>query len=822
MTSPVEDASLIRWLDEVTEADRRSVGTKAVRLGLLRRAGFRVPDGFCVTVEGYQYCMGLSGLERWWQSPKDTRDKLREAFKERGLPEYLEVQIAAAYQDLIDRLPGKKTVAVRSSAVLEDAAYSSFSGLYCSVLSVDGLDQTLEAIKQCWLSVLSDEVLAYLQRFGHAPETNGMAVLIQEMIEGEISGVTFTANPTTGNPFELCFSAAPGICEPVVSGRAVSALVTINREDDSRIQPQQGESLVSGDRLKELLAVADGVEESFGGSPQDIEWSFSGKECYVLQTRPITALPPYFPLGEQEKQGDRVWKLTFMGMFSPFGCSLERIKNKVYFDALYRQTGKRKISRQRVINGYLYDCVETPFVSRLSPVRAYKFLAHVAYAKKLYAKFREEVVPRYLHAIESCERMVQEAGGLEQLIGCLDAVVHEYLQFQKDSLAAVGLANLFPKLLKRFCRVSGATDSDLDVLSLILGEHNETLRRDEIFDSLCQELQETGLRDILMRASSLREARGTLAQTRSGQSFLNRWDAFYREYNYTWACGNPKDPGWEEDLSIVLASLRRALEYRDESLSGKLAKRKQERARNERELTDRLGRLGRVVFGWLLERARRYYPVRENRNHLFYRGVAAMRVVLRTIGADLKQRGLLDVADDVFYLTYDELKELGMAPGSMNVKEHIDKRKQDYKRYRRLQPPRILGGSGPQRVAKSTTRGKYLTGQACSAGTVRGRARIVHTPRELSRLGRGEILVVRRVRPYFTTFLGIAAGLVTEEGSALSHGANIAREYGIPAVLGAEGVTDTVKDGDLLTVDGSRGVVTIESRSDAFPYFRSR
>src|SRR5215204_5580679 len=312
------------WFDEIRKDDIALAGGKGANLGELSRAGLPVPPGYVVTTRAYDAFVEVSGIKGEVvalasvpraEDPagfEEVAEGIRALFSEGKVPQEMADEIRAAYQELGE--DGEIAVAVRSSATAEDLAGASFAGQQETYLNVRGAEALLEAVKNCWASLWTARAMAYRTRQGIDPATVSLAVVVQRMVGSEAAGVMFTANPTNGRRNELTISAAWGLGESVVSGMvtpdsivvekgsgrvlsretADKGVMTIYTEDRTAERPvpeAQRRQPVLDDEMAAVLARYGATIEHHYGTPQDIEWALSGGDFFIVQSRPITALP---------------------------------------------------------------------------------------------------------------------------------------------------------------------------------------------------------------------------------------------------------------------------------------------------------------------------------------------------------------------------------------------------------------------------------------------------------------------------------------------------------------------------------------------------
>lgn len=312
---PFPETPLVAPLQRFSHSDLASAGGKGANLGELVRAGFPVPAGFVVTTAAYDRFVAHNRLnETIAQALREGQGGalIRDAFEHASIPAEVEQAILAAYAQL-----GQGAVAVRSSATAEDLPEAAFAGQHDTFLNIIGAQAVLEAVRRCWASLWNDRAIAYRERRRVDHRTVKLAIIVQRMVAAEAAGVLFTANPVTGAREEVVIDASPGLGEAIVSGRVTPDRFVLQkrrwgwriveryvgrREVIVRARPGGGTEQVDGSAIAGIPALPDrvlcqlartgaAIQRHFGG-PQDIEWAWDGKALFILQARPITALPP--------------------------------------------------------------------------------------------------------------------------------------------------------------------------------------------------------------------------------------------------------------------------------------------------------------------------------------------------------------------------------------------------------------------------------------------------------------------------------------------------------------------------------------------------
>lgn len=731
MTGPQATTGSVIPLHELTRSHRQVAGAKAATLGELARAGFPVPEGFVVT----------------------------------GEPGESVLRAAQALGDV--------PLAVRSSAVAEDLAEASFAGQYETVLHVRGADALLAAVRQVRASARNPRVQQYrAAHWGHGDDR--IAVLVQRMLNPEAAGVAFTANPLTGAREEVVITAARGLGERLVSGEALGD-EWIVREDE----PVCRRSVEHAIDARQALAIARLARrvEAYLGMPQDIEWAIEGGRVYLLQARPMTALPEPVDWTPPEPG---YWMRNFrLGEWLPDPMTplfqdwlLERIEEG-YLLGMRQAAGAAVPWRYAAIHGWYYTAAPplrsiprlllrallesrgriVPFlVNALVRVNTRPEAADRMLLRDLARHWREELLPRYQRLVAEGERRLGKASPSElaALIDRVGRVAGECLW----SLAVVGgSAWKMEACLASFLRRHVAPEVYGSVQVLLRGlpgiDHEVPAHAVQSADWYWPTAGEMGLR---VAGVDLRERRRQLTAERETAERACR-----------------------------------------QSLSGRPA------------LLSR--------FETLLEVTRHYATLREEQARWFTLGWPLLRRCVLRLGEALKAEGLIEQAEDVFFLTRRELQE------RTPLREVVRRQRAEWERRRRLVAPLAIGRArhierAIARVAEAVRPPARppegaITGQPASPGRATGPVRIVRGPEDFDRFRPGDVLVARVTAPAWTPLFARAAAVVTDGGTLAAHASLIAREYGIPAVVGTGDATARLRDGQVVTVDGSTGTVQV-------------
>jgi phosphohistidine swiveling domain-containing protein len=885
---------LVLPLEDLDRSTLAVAGGKAANLGELIRAGLPVPSGFCVTTAAYELVAEGAGLryvlDGLAETPAEDTARLaelavraREMLLAAPVPNEVIEVISEAYRGLGTDTP----VAVRSSATAEDLPTASFAGQQESFLNVVGKEPLMDAVRRCWASLWTDRAVSYRASNGIDPRSVYLAVAVQRMVEAEVAGVLFTADPLTGRRRRAIIDASPGLGEAVVSGAVNpdhfvvdtrTGEILVRRPGDKRVvirahkeggtrrvELEGEEELSLADEQLRALAELGGRVEAHYGEPQDTEWAIDAAgRLWLLQARPITTL---FPLPPGAPTNDDDLRVYFSGSvaqgvyrpLTPMGLQAFRLVasamvtlagrpphdldagpaffteagGRLYFDittALRSTFGRRvldlalrnmeartaPILRQLAADPRLSP-VHTPawrilravlpvLIQGRTPMRIVQALVRPgiarARAKRVAVEFRAagRVSPSASAAerIDTVERVL--FGGPPRMLPAVPPAFGA-------GLISYALAG---KLLGDL-----ATDEERRVVLRGLA-HNPTTEMNLWLWELAREV-----RGDPISARKLRETPPErLAREYHDAALPSRLQAglssFLRLYGHRGVAEIDLGlPRWSEDPTYIIEVLASYLRLDDPELAPDVQFRRAEREAGEMvaELTRRArnkGRLRGELAGFLLRRARDLSGLREMPKFCMILLFARARELLWEVGEDLAKAGRLERSEDVFFLS---LPEARAALAGEDLRIVVRERRIDYEReLERRRVPRILlsDGTTPTGEARDAPEEKdgLLRGTAASGGVVVGVARVVLDPSGAA-LEPGEILVAPSTDPGWTPLFLTAGGLVMEMGGAMSHGAVVAREYGIPAVVGVPDATERIVTGQRITVDGAAGTIAI-------------
>jgi pyruvate,water dikinase len=790
-----------------------------------------------------------------------------------GIPSAAAAEIRAAYRALLapHTEASSQSVAVRSSATAEDLPELSFAGQQDTYLDVSGEEAVLEAVLRCWASLWTPRAIDYRRRAGLEGELPSMAVIVQAMVRAESAGVMFTADPVGGSRSRLVVEAVRGLGDALVSGRAMPEHFAVDFEGGGErlIEggasegPSRAEPVLAGDEILELARLGKSVEGRFG-RPQDIEWARAEGRFFLLQSRPITSLyplpedgrpcswlysfgawqgylEPFTPLGREMMLG------VVVGAGKLFGLELE-LETQLAF----REAGERIwVELGRLLEWKPGRAFVSLFLGSIDPAGA--AILECLETQGLLPEARKGLPKKALLGLlrffpkvgrRVMGNLARPAAGrarLERRIEETVAGVRAELAAAKEGPA---LARAIRTLAERIGPgilpelLGGMVSSQVPFQNLLRVAPAEArdgyAARDEVFE-LTRSLPHnvTTEMDLALwaAAQAIRADRASLEACRGlGAAELARnWlegslppaaqgalGDFMKRYGFRGTgeidIGRPR---WREEPEAIAGALLSYLAKGGEEDSPEAQfRRGAERAeiaaaRVAEAMRKAKGAAAGRFAAFLAKRVRELGGLRESPKFGIVRILGELRAALLAEGARLAAAGRLERASDVFYLRTTELE----APEAPDYRALVAERRESYEREaRRRRVPRLVAGDGrawfdpPSKFEGESP--DTLRGSPVSPGVAEGRARVVFDPAKAA-LESGDILVCPGTDPAWTPLFLAAGALVTEVGGAMTHGSVVAREYGIPAVVGVSRATERIPEGARIRVDGASGLVII-------------
>jgi pyruvate,water dikinase len=897
-------------------------------------AGFAVPDGFLVTTSAYRRFVSendlqLRILELARPELKDgavsfqkASESIRQLFAEAELSQDLVAEITGAYARLSDDDPA---LAVRSSANAEDLPDLSFAGQQETYLNVRGTDAVVAAVKDCWSSLWTVQAITYRHQNGIDQGSVAMAVVAQIMVPSEVSGILFTANPATGERSELIVEASFGLGEAVVGGYVTPDSYNVDRETleakETTIGPKEQQIVSDGEQgtrtvdvaenerqlssldeetLKELCATAVEIEGLYDGLPQDIEWAVSDGKLWLLQSRPITNLPPQ-PI-EVVWEPDPPAKILFRRQV------VENLPGPVspLFEELYLTEGLELVRKDKslmvgggpmfvTLHGYAYQRADWPrfanrdlkknlseeeieaaergakeyiqtlvkhdpemekhdlglFLEALDAEDRKAFdawastagiddLAHqvtmpesdnptyVAFNKTqvnegVLRKWREETLPKLLGIIDRWKKVDLGAASDEELLrGIRELGIAEGDYWSNDTAHTFGVAKSTDDQLQCFLRET-LPDHHYTSGQFLSGFKSRTMEANEALYGISKLIQANESLYEMVMTTPAQRLMGELDSHPESRAVLEAIDDYLATYGHQGYTLDFVEPPQIEDPTALFATLKPMVANRDYSPKQHEVEAARKREKALADVEELLEGLHYWQFRYRHWFTHRFYYIREE--SMFYLGSAwpTLRRLAAELGQRLVETGTFLLRDDVYFCTTAELTDAIDARREGKALPEMGQRAAERRELRearkRLHPPGTVPPEASQifeirfkeTQAANDPSSDTLKGVPVSPGTVTGPVSVIHSPAEFDQMKPGSILVCTMTNPAWTPLFAHAIGLVTDMGGILGHGSIVAREYGIPAVVGTGTVTQRLKSGQEVRVDGDAGIVTILS-----------
>jgi pyruvate,water dikinase len=734
--------------------------------------------------------------------------------------------------------------AVRSSAVSEDGLHASFAGQFETYLNVNGTEAVKAAIRKCVAAAASDRVAQYSKQVHDGADTR-VSVIVQNMVNAERAGVIFSADPISNRRDKMLISVATGIGDDLVGGKkdAVQYLICKSGKDRDAQIAKQG-ALLSAAQVRELMAGASKAEQACG-CPVDLEWAIDREGViHWLQVRPVTALDDvhFNELDDVKGESTDVWSLGNIGEMMPgvvtplsysvcgraidiglgylaarFGAiamrdirkwrSLELFYNRLFFNLSRYMLFVEKLAlnkKENILISLSATDVPELKVGKRDPtlarcLRFCKQITTIQFAGRSVKKLRKLERGFRLPMSGDIHKDYQTLNfAFERLV---DAFCYHLLTSSQSGSYYSALMGI----LTSNRRLPEARDHTLAACLLADNPDIESADAVKSLERFAEQLRSSiGLAEQL---SSLAPSAGLRLIERDAPAELREsYREFLRRHGHRCVRESElREKPWEEDqeqlVSMIQASLR----------AGKKLRNQRDNTRELRQLMQGQLTLTQRIFIKLLKRAsRKAVANREMTKALSMKMVNRTRQAYRSYAATLVEHGLLADADQIYFLTHQEIGRLIKdRDPAWTVK--ADKRRAQLPETAKLQFPLINVGI-PEPLEQEepvTITGNQIRGIPVSRGVVKARARIVNSVAEAAALQPGEIMVVSFTDVGWTPYFSLIAGLITEIGSPLSHGAVIAREYGIPAVVSAKGARQFIKTGDMVALDGAKGTVDL-------------
>lgn len=837
--------------------------------------GIQVPEGFCVTTVGYQKAIEQNEtyhalLDRLSVLKAEDRDqigeisrKIRQIIMEAEIPS----DVVKAVAHYLSRFGEEHAYAVRSSATAEDLPHASFAGQQDTYLNIIGKEAILQHISKCWASLFTDRAVIYRMQNGFDHSQVYLSVIVQRMVFPQASGILFTADPITSNRKLLSIDASFGLGEALVAGLvspdcykvqegqivdkriATKKLAIYGRKEGGtetkQIDPDQQKTQTLTDQQIIQLARIGRQIEAYFGCPQDIEWCLAHDTFYILQSRPITTLYPipeandqenhvYVSVGHQQMMTDpmKPLGLSFYLLLTP--APMRKAGGRLFVDVshmLASPSGRETLINVLGKNDPLIKDALTTVIERGN------FIKSIPDDKKEHsygksnqgpapAKYQtlndydptvvSDLIKRSESSIDELKYKIQTKSGAD----LFDFILEDIQELRKsisdpESLGVIMTAMnasswINEKMMEWLGEKNAADTLSQSVpnnitseMGLALMDVADVIRPYPEVINYLQHVKEDHFLDELVKFDGGQETRDAIC------AYLNK---------YGMRCAGEIDitrTRWsEKPITLVPVILGNIKNFEPCAGKRKFEQGRQEALKKEQELLDRLkqlpdGEQKAKETKRMIDLLRNLIGYREYPKYGMVNRYFVYKQALLKEAEQLIQAGVIHEQEDIYYLTFEELHEV-VRTNKLDY-QIIGKRKDEYKLYEKLTPPRVITSDGEiiaGEYKRENLPAEAIVGLAVSSGVIEGRARVILNMEEAD-LEDGDILVTSFTDPSWTPLFVSIKGLVTEVGGLMTHGAVIAREYGLPAVVGVENATKLIKDGQRIRVHGTEGYIEI-------------
>jgi phosphoenolpyruvate synthase/pyruvate phosphate dikinase len=842
---------------------------------LTKIEGIHVPDGFCISTAAFKRVIGETSsinelLDQLSPLKVEDRDKIgelsgeiRRVIEGIAIPQDINEDIIR----LLSSLDEKNAYAVRSSATAEDLPTASFAGQHDTYLNIIGKEAILKHISKCWASLFTERAVIYRMQNGFDHRKVHLAVVVQKMVFPHAAGILFTADPVTSNRKVLSIDASFGLGEAMVAGlvnadnykvrngkvidkKIPSKKLAIYALKDGgtkaeEIEPErQNRQALTDEQILLLERVGRKIEDHFG-RPQDIEWCLVDDTFYIVQSRPITTLYPipevndqenhvYLSVGHQQMMTDPMKPLGLSFFLLTTRAPMRKAGGRLFVDIthiLASPDGREHLldtlgQSDPLIKDALMTIIERGDFIKSSPDdkkepgsgKSNKVISSSGFRTQVEndPTIVSDLIRSSQTSIEELRHTIQTKSGSE----LFDFILEDIQQLQKILsnpqslgviLAAMDASSWINEKMKEWLGEKNAADTlsqsapnnITSEMGLALLDVADVIRPyPEVIEYL-QHIKDDSFLDELVEFDGGRETQDAIF------AYLNK---------YGMRCAGEIDitkSRWSEDpTTLVPIILNNIKNLEPNASSRKFEQGRQEALKKEQELLDRLkqlpdGEQKARETKRMIDLIRNFIGYREYPKYSMVNRYFVYKQALLKEAERLVQANVIHEKEDIYYLTFEELHEV-VRTNKLDY-QVISKRKDEYKLYEKLTPPRVITSDGEiiaGKYKRENLPAEAIVGLPVSSGVIEGRARVILNMEDAD-LEEGDILVTSFTDPSWTPLFVSIKGLVTEVGGLMTHGAVIAREYGLPAVVGVENATKLIKDGQRIRVHGTEGYVEI-------------
>ncbi|WRU96649.1 phosphoenolpyruvate synthase [Priestia filamentosa] len=837
--------------------------------------GIQVPAGFCVTTEAYQKALEQNEvfhalLDQLTLLKVEDRVQIREISRKiRKIIMEVEIpsDVGKAVAHYLSRFGEEHAYAVRSSATAEDLPHASFAGQQDTFLNITGKEAILQHISKCWASLFTDRAVIYRMQKGFDHSQVYLSVIVQRMVFSHASGILFTADPITSNRKALSIDASFGLGEALVSGLvsadcykvqedkivdkriATKKLAVYGREEGGtetqQIDPdQQKTQTLTDQQILQLARIGRQIEAHFG-FPQDIEWCLVDDTFYIVQSRPITTLYPipeandeenhvYVSVGHQQMMTDPMKPLGLSFWMLTTNAPMRKAGGRLFVDVTHMLASPD--SRKMILGGMgqhdplmkdaLMTIIERGDFIKLLPTDKREQSSDISDKSLLPKGSRTQIeneptivsdlIKRSQSSIEELKQNIQTKLGSDLFDFILEDIQRlKKILFDPQSsavfMAAIDASSWINDNMKEWLGEKNVADTlsqsvpnnITSEMGLALLDVADAIRPYPEVIHYLQHVKDDNFLDELVKIDGGQETHDAII------AYLNK---------YGMRCAGEIDitkTRWsEKPITLVPMILNNIKNIEPNASYRKFEQGRRVALKKEQDLLDRLKQLPEgeqkaKETKRMIDIIRNFIGYREYPKYGMVNRYFVYKQALLKEAEQLVQEGVIHEKEDIYYLTFEEFHEV-VRTNKLDYRI-ISERKDEYKLYKKLTPPRVITSDGEiiaGEYKRENLPSEAIVGLPVSSGVIEGRARVIINIEDAD-LEDGDILVTSFTDPSWTPLFVSIKGLVTEVGGLMTHGAVIAREYGLPAVVGVENATKLIKDGQRIRINGTDGYIEI-------------
>lgn len=837
--------------------------------------GIQVPAGFCVTTEAYQKALEQNEvfhalLDQLTLLKVEDRVQIREISRKiRKIIMEVEIpsDVGKAVAHYLSRFGEEHAYAVRSSATAEDLPHASFAGQQDTFLNITGKEAILQHISKCWASLFTDRAVIYRMQKGFDHSQVYLSVIVQRMVFSHASGILFTADPITSNRKALSIDASFGLGEALVSGLvsadcykvqedkivdkriATKKLAVYGREEGGtetqQIDPdQQKTQTLTDQQILQLARIGRQIEAHFG-FPQDIEWCLVDDTFYIVQSRPITTLYPipeandeenhvYVSVSHQQMMTDPMKPLGLSFWMLTTNAPMRKAGGRLFVDVTHMLASPD--SRKMILGGMgqhdplmkdaLMTIIERGDFIKLLPTDKREQSSDISDKSLLPKGSRTQIeneptivsdlIKRSQSSIEELKQNIQTKLGSDLFDFILEDIQRlKKILFDPQSsavfMAAIDASSWINDNMKEWLGEKNVADTlsqsvpnnITSEMGLALLDVADAIRPYPEVIHYLQHVKDDNFLDELVKIDGGQETHDAII------AYLNK---------YGMRCAGEIDitkTRWsEKPITLVPMILNNIKNIEPNASYRKFEQGRRVALKKEQDLLDRLKQLPEgeqkaKETKRMIDIIRKFIGYREYPKYGMVNRYFVYKQALLKEAEQLVQEGVIHEKEDIYYLTFEEFHEV-VRTNKLDYRI-ISERKDEYKLYEKLTPPRVITSDGEiiaGEYKRENLPSEAIVGLPVSSGVIEGRARVIINIEDAD-LEDGDILVTSFTDPSWTPLFVSIKGLVTEVGGLMTHGAVIAREYGLPAVVGVENATKLIKDGQRIRINGTDGYIEI-------------